>query len=285
VSEVMAYGNNTADISIVAWYKSTKKRVKTNPKAKSSITLVEILGLFFLMTAGFAWTDLNFYFFSLLALKMYIIIAILMMALATFADSRDIFQAWRSYEARERLVKGKILFTFIESIKILAICFIVLAFLHISGIISYWEKNKEKFSHIIVSHYQPNIIEALIFVLIWVLSIIVLICAMLWFCARFIQIKGYSIETNLLKLKGSKIIIGGFIIGIIFWGLLGFIDLSFIEVKTGGHFAGSEYLQSLMASLEPWLLPIESFFLAILSILFWFDGVRMLRKRNDFVVV
>jgi len=263
----------------------TRQYIKHNKKFRMNMIIVKLHILVFLGLFGIAWSHVNLFYYLFAFSKILVIISVILLFLFINFDSDIIISYWKDLETRKKIVRGKLVYTFVEIIKLFAICIAILIFLRLTGVAEYWEEQFNDSTSTLVSYYQPVLLEGFVLCIVIILDFFAMWTAMYWFIGRFFQIKGYSYEKKIIKTRWSGFIISVLILTLIFWVLFGGIDLTFIGIIEGDSFEGTEIIRIFFEPYLHWIPVFEIPFLLILIAFFRINGQRGLTRRRDFVIL
>ncbi|NVM34441.1 MAG: hypothetical protein HWN81_02520 [Candidatus Lokiarchaeota archaeon] len=228
------------------------------------------------------WAYSNIFFAIPTYVKALTMIGISFLLINIVFDKAETILYWKDPEKRPVILNIKMKQSFIETIVVFFVNFIILIFSQFLGLLNFiyeHELNKR-----FISYYQPTFLETVLITLIIILSFIAIWTSMYWFAGRFLQIKEYSNRLKRFVLKASRVFIFIMILLVIFWAVLYIGDLLFIEVKVDGNFVSIEFLKDFTKKNYLLVLTVEIFILFGINLFFYFNGDKNLRERNNFIL-
>jgi len=265
------------------YYNQMKNNIKINKRGIIAKFLMGLVITFFLSTVISYWSYSNLFFAIPTYIKMLILVGTLILITNITCDKPETALYWKDPEKRAMILNIKMKQSFFETIVIFIVNFIILVFTPITGALNFLYENESNIRFI--SYYQPTFLEAVLITIIIILSFIAIWTSMYWFAGRFLQIKEYSNRLKRFVLKTSSVYICLMILLLIFWGAFYIGDFLFREVKIDGNFRDMEFLKDFTQRYYLWILTGEIFILLGINLLFYFNGDKNLRERDNFILL
>ncbi|KKN17859.1 hypothetical protein LCGC14_0961540 [marine sediment metagenome] len=227
------------------------------------------------------WAYSNLFFSLITYVKALPVWGIFILTINIIYDTPETLSYWRDPEKRVLLASTKIKQTFFETLIVFIVNAIILVVTITTKALNFIYEHPLNVRFI--SYYQPTFLETILIVIIMLLSLIAIWTSMYWFIGRFLQIKEYSKSLKIFILKPLNVFICLIIVLTIFLGVLYMLDSLFIEVKVDGDFENIEFLRDFSKKNYIWILFGEMFVLSGINLVFYFNGAKKLRERNNFI--
>ena len=268
--------------------KRTRNLIKTNESLKRIFTIMQTVHLtLFIYAVLFSILSgsFNFYFFFLNIFKIIIFAVMCYTMVYILFDDQRTMTKWQEKAERDNIFLGKWFFSLIESSKVFVPSIVLLLILNFTSFKAslenrFIENNPGALSPF---SYNPNIIEGILIGTIIILSLLMIFSAPYWSVARFFTINGYIQEKKLVKVKGKQ-----FMFALLFQLLLLIIftivlDGMFIEIRHGDIYDHWGIFFTLLEGRAYIILLIQVCLLLILNIIYFLDGWKQMKKRENFV--
>ncbi len=230
-------------------------------------------------------SSFNFYFFFLNIFKVFVFVVVCYTLVYVLLDEYKIVAKWMEPEARNKISRGKWLFALIEASKVFIPSCIILLIMNLTNFVAgienrFIENNPGALSPF---SYSPNIIEGVLIGVIILLSLIMIFTAPYWSVARFFTITGYLHDKKVVKAKGKPFIFALLfqLLPLILFTIV--LDRMFVEIKHGDIYSHWGNLFNLLEGRAYIALIIQASLLLVLNLIYFFDGWRLMKKRENFV--
>ncbi|GAH23874.1 unnamed protein product, partial [marine sediment metagenome] len=200
-------------------------------------------------------------------------------------DDYKIITKWKEKGERNKVFVGKWLFALIESSKIFIFSLIILLIMNLTTFVTslenrFIENNPGALSPF---SYTPNIIEGVLIGVIILLSLLMIFTAPYWSVARFFTITGYLHDKKMVKAKGKPFVFALLfqILPVILFTIV--LDGMFVEIRHGDIYGNWGKLYTLLEGRAYYILLIQISLLLVLNLVYFFDGRRLMKNRENFV--